>query len=348
MKSICTLYLLIVTSISISQPLKTDPYFIETTDTVSRLAPLSITRAIHEDRKGNLWIMSFQGIIKYDGKMFTNYTLKENLIHFHMFSMMEDKAGNLWFGSVGGGCYKYDGKSFTLFNTEAGLPDDRISCFMEDTTGNIWIGTDNGIGRYDTAAAHHAGLRAGITTLSGLPLNTRRGFTNYSTLNGLCGNLVNSMIQDNRGKIWIATRSGVSCFDGSSFTEFKNGQGESFKNVRCLIEDKEGKVWIGGEDGLYCYDPSATDKEKLTRLMTNFISYVFEDRAGNIWLSAVEEQGMAMYKYDRRTFSRILEKNEGSDSQIFEITEDKTGNIWFGKFGGLGRYDGKEFNYFNE
>jgi len=75
--------------------------------------------------------MSFQGIIKYDGKVFTNYTLKEDLIHFHMFSVMEDKIGNLWFGSVGGGVYKYDGKSFTLFTTEGGLPDDRISCFME-------------------------------------------------------------------------------------------------------------------------------------------------------------------------------------------------------------------------
>ncbi|MCD6019513.1 MAG: histidine kinase [Bacteroidetes bacterium] len=348
MKPLYILLLILIVNASYSQPLKTDRYFIETKDTVSALAPISITRDILEDRKGNIWIMSFQGIIMYDGKVFTNYTLKEKLIHFHMFSVMEDKIGNIWFGSVGGGFYKYDGKSFTLFTKEGGLPDDRISCFMEDRAGNIWIGTDNGVSRYDTSAAHNQSTRAGFTTMSGLPLTSKKGFTNYSTSDGLCGDMVNSIIQDKSGKIWIATRSSISCYDGKSFTDFKNEEGMPFKNVRCIKEDKGGKIWIGGEDGLYCYNPSATGNGMLTKLMANFISYVFQDKAGNIWLSAVEEKGMAMYKYDMKSFAKILEKKEGSDSQIFEITEDKTGNIWFGKFGGVGRFDGKSFNYFTE
>lgn len=348
MKSICTLLLVLIVSISYSQPPKTDRYFIETTDTISKVAPISITRNILKNKRGNIWMMSFQGILKYDGKVFTNYTLKENLIHFHMLSVMEDKICNLWFGSVGGGFYKYDGKSFTLFTTKGGLPDDIINCFMEDRTGNIWIGTDSGVSRYDTSAAYSPSIKAGVTTLSGLALTTKRGFTNYTTANGLCGDRVNSIIQDKSGKIWIATRSGVSCYNGTSFTDFKNEEGMPFKNVRCIKEDKKGKIWIGGEDGLYCYDSSPTGKGMLTKLMTNFISYVFQDRAGNIWLSAVEEKGMAMYKYDMKSFTKILEKNEGSDSQIFEITEDKTGNIWFGRFGGVGSYDGKAVNYFTE
>lgn len=348
MKSLYSLLVILIVNVSYSQPLKTDPYFIETTDTISKVAPISITRDILEDKKGNIWIMSFQGILKYDGKVFTNYTLKEKLAHFHMFSVMEDKTGNLWFGSIGSGFYKYDGKSFTLFTTEDGLPDDRIACFMEDRNGNIWIGTDKGVSRYDTSAAHSPGVRAGITTLSGLPLITKKGFTNYSTDNGLCGDMVNSIIQDKSGKIWIATRTGVSCYDGKSFTDFKTEKGMSFKNVRCIKEDNAGKIWIGGEDGLYCYDSFAKGNETLTKLMTNFISYVYEDKAGNLWLSAVEEKGMAMYKYDMRSFTKILVKNEGSDSQIFEISGDKAGNIWFGKFGGVGCYDGKAFNYFTE
>jgi ligand-binding sensor domain-containing protein len=348
MKTIYLLLCILIINTSYSQPLKRDYYFIETSDTVSSLAPISITRDIVEDRNGNIWIMSFQGIIKYDGKVFTNYTLKENLIHFHMFSVMEDKTGNLWFGTVGGGFYKYDGKSFTLFTTEDGLPDNRISCFMEDRNGNIWIGTDNGVSLYDTSAAHSPGVRARATTLSGLSLTTKRGFTNYSTSNGLCGDRVNSITQDKSGKIWIATRSGISCYDGKYFTDFKNEEGMSFKNVRCIKEDKDGKIWIGGEDGLYCYDLSATGKGMLAKLMANFISYIYQDQARNLWLSAVEEKGMAMYKYDMKSFIKILEKNEGSDSQIFEITEDKKGNIWFGKFGGVGRYDGKAFSYFRE
>jgi ligand-binding sensor domain-containing protein len=36
-------------------------------------------------------------------------------------SSLEDKAGNLWFGTSGDGIYKYDGKSFTQFTTSNGL-----------------------------------------------------------------------------------------------------------------------------------------------------------------------------------------------------------------------------------
>src|SRR6188768_290948 len=99
-----------------------DPYFIESTDTISSHGPNHITRDILQDRKGNLWFATWLGIIKYDGKLFTNYTLKENLIHFHVFSLYEDKKGNLWFGTARGGLYKYNGKTFTLFTTKDGLP----------------------------------------------------------------------------------------------------------------------------------------------------------------------------------------------------------------------------------
>ncbi|MBK8495402.1 MAG: hypothetical protein IPL50_10485 [Chitinophagaceae bacterium] len=35
--------------------------------------------------------------------------------------MLQDKAGNLWFGSTGGGVYRYDNKSFTRFTVHDGL-----------------------------------------------------------------------------------------------------------------------------------------------------------------------------------------------------------------------------------
>src|SRR5689334_5324388 len=42
-------------------------------------------------------------------------------------------------------------------------------------------------------------------------------FQNYTTVNGLCDNNVNSITQDTRGFIWIGTREGLSRFDGISF-----------------------------------------------------------------------------------------------------------------------------------
>jgi ligand-binding sensor domain-containing protein len=350
MKKIYALLSILIVSTYYSQPATTDPYFIETRDTISAFGPTSITRNILEDKKGNIWFASWQGIMKYDGKVFTNYTLKKNLIHFHVYSITEDRSGNIWFGTVRGGAYKYNGKTFTLFTTNDGLADDLIGCILEDKSGNIWFGTDGGVSRCDTSVLFRTSTRPGITTLSGLPLTSKKGFTNYTTANGLCGDRVNSIIQDKTGKIWIGTRSGVSCYDGKSFTNFTI-KGVPFTNVRCIKEDKNGKIWIGGQEGLYCYDPSATGEASLTKLTPNFICYFFEDKAGNFWISTGNREavdGMALYKYDLKNFTKILVKNKDGDSQVFEITEDKNGNIWFGTMKGPCRYDGKSFMYFTK
>src|SRR5438046_1298456 len=58
-----------------------DPYFIESNDTVSAHGPRNITRGVLQDKDGNFWFATWEGIIKYDGKLFTNITLKEGLRH---------------------------------------------------------------------------------------------------------------------------------------------------------------------------------------------------------------------------------------------------------------------------
>ena len=65
---------------------------------------------------------------------------------------LEDKAGNMWFGTGGNGIYIYDGKSFTNFTHLDGLCHDDILCACADKAGNIWFGTRNGVIRYKPSA----------------------------------------------------------------------------------------------------------------------------------------------------------------------------------------------------
>src|SRR5882672_4588583 len=81
----------------------------------SSFGPNSITRAIKQDRKGNIWMASWEGVFRYDGKSFTNITSTVSSARF--FSVLEDRKGNLWFGSIGSGVYYYDGNSFQNFTT---------------------------------------------------------------------------------------------------------------------------------------------------------------------------------------------------------------------------------------
>lgn len=88
----------------------------ETKDLVTSHGPNTMVRTIKQDRNGNIWIASTEGIIRYDGKSFTNIT--SNVSSARFFSVLEDRKGNFWFSSVGSGVYYYDGKSFRNFTTK--------------------------------------------------------------------------------------------------------------------------------------------------------------------------------------------------------------------------------------
>ena len=292
-----------------------DPNFIATQDTTSIYGPHSITRNMLQDKNGNLWFASWEGIVRYDGKLFTNVTLKEGLRHFHVFAVLEDKAGNIWFGTIGGGVYRYDGQAFTLFTKTDGLAGNVVFCMMEDMFGNIWFGTGDGASRYD-----------GTT------------FTTFTAQDGLSSNTVNSMVQDKTGNIWMGTQHGLCRYDGTSFTNFTKEKGLPFYNVRSIIIDKIGNIWIGSDDGLCHYDG-----ESLTNLTTNFTGHIFEDKKGILWLSESKANNskMTLSRYDGNTFTKIA-----SSTQVFGIAEDRAGNIWFCTENGVRRYNGKSFTDF--
>jgi len=307
-----------------------DPYFVESSDTISKHGPRNITRGMLQDKHGDYWFATWEGIIKYDGKVFTNITLKEDLRHFHAF----------WFGTIGGGVYKYDGKTYTNFTTKDGLAGNEIGCIMEDRSGNIWFGTTDGASKYDG-----------------------NKFTNYTTLDGLKNNYVHCIAQDRTGIIWFGTDKGVCCYDGRYFINFMNNLNQPFLNVRSIIEDKNGNIWIGSEgEGLCKYD-----RKSLRMIKPYFTSYLLEDRTGNLWLTASGvaptpdfplngtknnniNGGMVLLKYDGKVFNKIAVKNEPNDFQIFNIYEDNTGSIWFGTMQGVCRYDPStdSFHYFTE
>jgi ligand-binding sensor domain-containing protein len=215
-----------------------------------------------------------------------------------------------------------------------------ILCMMQDKAGFIWIGTDDGVSRYDPAISREQTHQKGEQSI----------FTNITTADGLSGNSVNSMVQDTKGRIWFGTRGGLksdACYyEGNSFTLVTNALGMSFSNVRMIVEDRHGIIWIGGQDGLYRYDPSAangTSGRIMTSITKDFIGYIFEDKAGHLWLSQGGANGMSLYRYDGKTSVKIA-----SGDQVFGITEDRHGNIWFGTVQGVVRYDGNTLEDFSE
>jgi ligand-binding sensor domain-containing protein len=305
--------------------------------------PNAIVRNIEQDRNGNIWIASFEGIFRYDGKSFTNITSEVSSARF--FSVLEDRKGNLWFGSIGSGVLYYDGKSFQNFTTRDGLLNNEIGCIYEDRAGNIWLGANGGVSRYDGKSFRNYFVN-GDSMVEDRTGKTFPDFTRPP-------NEVTSIIEDKTGKLWFGTRGRTFVYDprldeqGKAFTVLTH-DGKPFTNVRTIIEDKKGGIWLGGNDGLWRLAGDA-----FTDFKQKFVGHIYEDKKGNIWISSEDIGGKKTWtlsRYDEKSLSNknatIPEIIRAGEGMIFGILEANDGSIWFGTLGGVVRYDGKIFTVF--
>lgn len=260
---------------------------------------------------------------------------------------LQDKAGNLWFGTSDNGLYKYDGKTFNQFTVDDGLNSNSVYSLLEDKDGKIWIGTNAGPCLYDGKT--FANIK--IHLPKNLPPNKNPYHQNHS---------VYSMLQAKNGKLWFVTIDGVYIYDGKSFTHFPmneaaNGYMTSNDKVERILEDNAGNIWLGGRtnEGVFLYNGKSIINIKLQELIQgqngprpkshSWGWPQLQDKKGNLWFS---NWGGA-YRYDGKTFTSFTTK-DGLPSEVTRIIEDKKGNLWFGASDGLRRYDGKKFTYFTD
>jgi ligand-binding sensor domain-containing protein len=296
-----------------------DPYFTKSDAIYSPFGPNTITRNIIQDKNGIFWLATWEGIIQYNGHNFINFTNKHKLKPARVFTILEDKTGKIWFGTVGMGIFLYDGKDFKHITTKDGLINDTIGCFMEDKAGNIWIGTQNGISKYDGKA-----------------------FTNFNRKKGTIEDDINSIVEDKMGKLWIGTRGTACIYDGIKFTTIKNETGFPFVNVRTIIKDSKDNIWLGGSDGLWSNNGLMWNK-----ITGNFVGYIYEDTKGNIWTSSEgsTNNNWVISRYNEEWTPTQI---KAADNMFFGIIEDSAGNIWWGSLRGIFRYSGKSIEGFRE
>jgi len=248
-------------------------------------------RGIQEDKSGNVFIETANGINKYNGKSLT--TLKPIVSKNNKWKL---EANDLWFGYNANDLYRYDGDS--LF--ELKLPrkdlkqtfgiDTLVSPFnsnnpysvykvSKDKDGNIWFGTFvAGVFRYDG----HSFLWFGENELSILPnctapgvrsmLQDKDGFfwlsnfiskyliepktLKYDKLSGIKKNkpyYFNSGLSDINGDLWMTNYGGmVWKYDGKTLSEFEINNDEKDVLLITIYQDNNEIIWLGTDnDGVY-------------------------------------------------------------------------------------------------
>lgn len=258
---------------------------------------------------------------------------------------LQDKSGNLWFGTRDNGIYKYDGNTFHQFTINDGLDCNRIFCIMEGKDGKIWVGTEEGLCVYD-------GIKFSKVHIP-LPINLPPNKNPYYQTHW-----VYSMLQAQNGKLWFVTIDGIYIYDGNTFSHFpldevSNGFLTNNDKVESILEDNAGNIWFGGRTnaGVFKYDGKTITHLKPMDLFQsgpqlkahNWGWPQLQDKEGNIWFS---NWGGA-YKYDGNAFKSFT-KNDGLPREVTRIMEDKNGNLWFGTADGLRGYDGKNFTHYKD
>ncbi len=300
---------------------------------------------------------------------FSYFNKLQGLKHGIIRCIIEDKYGNLWFGSDGGGVCRYDGKFFTHFTEKEGLSNNVIWCILEDKAGNLWFGTDGGgVSKYDGKSFTH------YTTKAGLPSNTiwclsedRKGniwigtggggltkydgkkFTNYYYKSGLQNDFIYCMLEDQSGNLWLSTiGNGVSKFNGESFSHYTTKEGLNHDEILCMYQDQKGNIWFGTNGGGACkFDgKSFSTYDVKSGLSNNYVFSIIEDKSGKIWFGTL---GGGACRFNGKDFTHFTEKEGLNNNFIRSIKTDKSGNIWFGtNGGGLCKYNGNTFTHFTD
>ncbi len=316
------------------------------------------------DKDGNLWFsIRGEGAYRYDGKSFINFTTKDGLCNNNVGAIIQDKAGNILFGTNSGIC-RYDGNKFTKYPVPDTL---NITCMLEDKDGNLWFGAMNkGIYRYDG------------TNLTNFLYKYEHPF-----FGDKYEKLISDIIQDKNGNIWFSSWNGggVWRYDGKNIKNFlpsldyyKTNQdkrrGSNTKNsldvtqnnnsfvqsqdyisddmIFSMTEDKKGNIWFATRNHGACYYNGKT----FTNLTINEgfnsggATAILQDDKNNFWVTTWDN---GVWYYDGKTFENFTENDGLINNAVMNVLEDKKGNLWFGtKWFGLSRYDGKSFTTFSQ
>ena len=288
-------------------------------------------RTIQEDKAGNIWFATGNGVSRFDGRKFGSYEnnpgksslpfvpdKQNSKLKVNKHAVWELSSDDLWFDAPMG-VYRYDGSAMNYLRfpqssdevaNDAKFPDNlnpyAVYCFLKDSKGNLWFGTESkGVGRYDGKSFR---------------------WFNESGLNGAA---VRAIFEDSDGTLWFSNNGlGLFRYDGQQMTNFTEEKGLSnpayvraikenmgslskstskentLASVMDITGDNAGRLWVATYDsGVWSYDGHELSNYSINDgLSTNAIMTVYRDRKGDLWAGT---DGGGAYKFNGRGFTKF-------------------------------------------
>ena len=342
--------------------------------------------AINQDKEGNLWFATYDGVNKYDGYNFTVYRheyANPNSIASDITRCIAiDDSDQIWVGTREGlSFYNRRKNSFSNYyykKNGINVPINSIAPIKENW---LMLGTAEGILLFDikkecfindTLPSLHL-LKPTVLVRQGeyIYIGAEDGVYTYTLSGGQLERLVSmpagirihAILCQMFSRIWMATEGdGLFMYDAKT-KELKNYRYESEQSglnsnyVRSLELDTENRLWVGTYSGLNIYK-EATDNFSSIKsseiqegsLSQNSVRSIFKDSQGGMWLGTYWG-GLNYYHPLCNRFQRIKHVpflNSLSNNVVSCIVEDSEHNLWIGTSdGGLNFYDSTSKLYKN-
>lgn len=161
----------------------------------------------------------------------------------------------------------------------------------------------------------------------------------------ISSNMINHIMQDKAGFIWISSDNGLNRLDGAknSIIYPENKKGISFEQT---FEDSKGRKWICASGRIHIYDEHTAKLKELQayslkgELMAPSAKGSIEDKKGNVY---VYTQGNGLFVLEEKGSEMCFKQmpNISRWSFVYYATLDNKGVIWLASDKGLLRWDGK-------
>jgi PAS domain S-box-containing protein len=216
-----------------------DPYSLSN-DVVTRLLV---------DHNGALWVATNDGLNRFDPATgrFTVYKPDPPKSIVDYLELVEDPKGALWLGTDSSGLHRFDPATaqFTGYEHDMDRPgslsDNRVNSVHFDRSGTMWVGTQNGLDKFDSKTGT---------------------FTVYTQRDGLPGNAVGCILEDDRSNLWMSTNKGIAKFDlrSSSVNSYSTAEGLPGPDLTgwgACFKNRSGEMFFGGFNGATFFHPDS-------------------------------------------------------------------------------------------
>ena len=316
---------------------------------------------IYQDSKGYMWFGTGEGLSRFDGYRFTNYTTRDGLEHNNVTDITEDPGGRLWVATPKGVARFVDQaesgsargqKKLAVFAVGNGPRASLVSVLRWDGEKRLWCGTHEGLYRGEegadgqmrfTHAARGGDAVWGNTAFADgrdrLWFGLGREFievgqgrvTPLSLPNEVSREELAAITEDGQGRLLVANLTSVF-----EYRRAPEGRGDWLRlpitfdiygqSVHAMTFDATGALWIGTSAGLVRYKDGAQRLYTTAQgLPNNFITALRFDREGNLWIGT---QSGGVCKFSAQPIISYTQAEGMPEDFVVKAVEGQDGTIY--------------------